>query len=149
MPPVDRSGWRNTYIFDSKNTTAVLGGFYTTEGSIVITDETPLHRTKSLKTGTRVGSFREAVRERDRRCVITWKWVLLPQEDRWIGFEACHIFPLAHQAYWEDKKLDAWITIPPDNESHGRINSVQNVILLKNEVHAFFDAYELSINPDA
>lgn len=32
MPPVDRSAWRNTYIYASGNRDTVLGGLYAAEG---------------------------------------------------------------------------------------------------------------------
>jgi len=96
-----------------------------------------------LPSGTRVELFRDAVRERDRRCVITGKRVLLPHLGRWRGFVATHIFPLAYEGHWNDHNYGSWITIPPANESHGSINSVQNGILLKTELHDFFDCCDL------
>ncbi|KAG0138687.1 hypothetical protein HOY82DRAFT_595163 [Tuber indicum] len=130
MAPVDRSVFRNTFIYTSKNRAEVLRGLWATSsvtnanlysileifssisgsyylhddselvvgrngqqlqpgnyyvftdgrllcasiigiyslwiGSIVVTDEVPLNRQISLQTGTRVGSFRKAVRERDK-----------------------------------------------------------------------------------
>ena len=62
------------------------------------------------------------------------------------GFEAAHIFPLAYEGHWQDHKYGRWITQVP--EVGGKINSVQNGLLLSNEVHQLFDTYCLSINPD-
>jgi len=117
-------------------------------GSISVSDEAPLTRAAALPSGTRVESFRDAVRERDRRCIITGRRAVLAHVGRWRGFEATHIFPLAYEKHWNDHNYGSWITVPPAIESHGSINSVQNGILLKREIHDFFDSYDLAINPD-
>jgi hypothetical protein len=70
------------------------------------------------------------------------------QFDRWYGFEAAHIFPIAYEGYWNDHSYDRWITIPPTNGRGGTIDSVQNGMLLESAVHQLFDQYILSINPD-
>ncbi|KAG0634204.1 hypothetical protein HOY80DRAFT_1012578 [Tuber brumale] len=180
MPSLDRSAWRDTYIYTSRNRGTVIGGLWVAEGitnanlysmleifcsfsdtfdlqneseqlvgrdqqplqpgnyyivtngSVVITGEAPLIRTTSLPSGTRVASFRGA-------CVIT---------GRPTGFETAHIFPLAHEGYWNDHQYGRWITIPPANESDGSINSVQNGILVTAEIRDYFEPYYLSINPD-
>lgn len=62
------------------------------------------------------------------------------------GFEAAHVFPLAYEGHWRDYKYDRWITQLP--ESGSGIHSVQNGLLLSNEVHQLFDSYCFSINPD-
>jgi len=59
-----------------------------------------------------------------------------------------HIFPLAYERQWNDCNLSRLITVPPANESHGSINSVQNGIMLTCEMHQFFASYDLAINPD-
>lgn len=101
-----------------------------------------------MASGTRVAAFRDAVRERDRRCVITGKVVLDAEYGFWTGFDAAHIFPLAHEGHWKQHNYGCWITIPPAIESAGSINSVQNGMLLKQDIHALFDSYIVSINPD-
>ena len=63
-----------------------------------------------------------------------------------VGFEAAHIFPLAYEGHWIDYNFGRWITQVP--EVGGSINSVQNGLLLSNEVHHLFETYCLSINPD-
>ncbi|KAH8652734.1 HNH endonuclease-domain-containing protein [Tricladium varicosporioides] len=97
----------------------------------------------SLQTGSRVQAFRGAVRLRDRRCVITGEEVIA---DYWRGFEAAHIFPLAYEQYWTDHDYGRWISIIPDKG--GTINSIQNGLLLRSDIHQLFDFYEFSINPD-
>ena len=108
-----------------------------------------LTRTSSLPSGTRVISFSEAVRQRDRRCVITGKPARLAHLGIWDTFEATHIFPLAYEEYWNDSEYSRCITVPPANGSDGSINSVQNGILLESDIHCLFESYTLTINPDA
>ncbi|PUU80179.1 hypothetical protein B9Z19DRAFT_1192016 [Tuber borchii] len=122
--------------------------FVVTTGSISVTDEVPLICAVSLPSGPRVESFRESVFQRDRQCVITGNKAMYAHVGRWMGFEATHIFSLAFERQWNDRNLSRLITVPPANESHGSINSVQNGIMLTCEMHRFFASYELAINPD-
>lgn len=111
---------------------------------IYINDEAPLLRTISLQSGTRSLAFTDAVRSRDRRCVITGEEYV--DNDDWIGFEAAHIFPLAYQQQWNDYYYGSWISsIPVGGDT---INSVQNGLLLRSDIHQRFDMYMFSINPD-
>jgi HNH endonuclease len=64
----------------------------------------------------------------------------------WSGFEAAYIFPLAYEGHWAQHSYDRWITIRPD--TGGSINSVQNGMLLRRDIHSDFDNYFVSINPD-
>ncbi len=111
---------------------------------IHINNEVPLLRTISLQSGTRVQAFINAIRSRDRRCVITGGEYL--DDDSWEGLEAAHIFPLAYEQYWTDNNYGRWISIIPDRG--GAINSVQNGLLLRSDIHQLFDSYRFSINPD-
>ncbi|PUU79019.1 hypothetical protein B9Z19DRAFT_1047514 [Tuber borchii] len=195
-PPLDRSPWRDTYIYASDNRSSVLGGLWVAEGvtnanlysmleifclftdtfdlrdsserlverdgqrlkpgnyyiftagSITITKEVALTRTPSLPSGTRVTPFTDAVRQRDRRCIITGRPARLAHLNSWDTFEATHIFPLAYEEYWNDFGYHRWITVPPANESDGTINSVQNGILLGSDMQCLFDSYRLAINPN-
>jgi hypothetical protein len=100
----------------------------------------------SVSSGTRVAGFRDAVRDRDRRCVITGRPALSAQYGIWRGFEAAHIFPLAYEGHWMERNYGGWITIEPS--TGGSINSVQNGMLLASDIHQLFDGYDVSINPD-
>ena len=112
-------------------------------GSIRVNDEPWLVRTISQKTGTGVAAFRDAVRERDGRCVITGKVAIDAEFGIWRGFEAAHIFPLAYQGH---RTFSPWITIPAATGSS--INSVPNGLLFRSDIHQLFDGYDVSINPD-
>ena len=104
-------------------------------------------RTISIVSGTRIQAFRDAVRLRDRRCIISGEVApVLGGRPIYTGFEAAHIFPLAYEGHWKNHNYDSWITIPP--EQGGTINSVQNGLLLRSDIHQHFDSYNFSINPD-
>jgi hypothetical protein len=111
-----------------------------------VTDETPLTRTISHSTGSRVRTFTDTVRRRDRRCVVSGTKALGAHVDEWTGFEAAHIFPIAYEGYWTTQNYARWITILP--ERGGAINSIQNGLLLRSDIHQLFDSYHISINPD-
>ncbi|PUU82145.1 hypothetical protein B9Z19DRAFT_1075639 [Tuber borchii] len=127
--------------------------FVVTNGSITVTDdEVPLLRTVSPeglpKSKMPAQSFVNAVRYRDRHCVLTGQPVPGASYDDWCSFDAVPIFPLAYEAYWNDFGFGKWITVPPATKSDGSINSPQNGILLNATAHAFFHSYLVSINPD-
>src|SRR4051795_471665 len=115
-------------------------------GTITPSDERWLVRTISMGTGTRVAAFRDAVRDRDRRCVITGKMALDGHLGFWVGFEAAYIFPLVYERHWTNYDYSRWITVPAT--SGGSINSVQNGMLIRDDIHSLFDSYLISINPD-
>ena len=103
-------------------------------------------RTISVQTGTRVQSFRDAVRSRDRRCVVSGRRVIGAEFGKWNGFQAAHIFPLAYEGHWREHNFSRWITLPPTTGDN--INSVQNGLLLTNTLHSLFDTYDFAINVD-
>lgn len=116
-------------------------------GPFVVNNETVLVRTiSSSNSGPRVSPFRDAVRARDGRCIITGVAALGAQYSNWRSFEAAHIFPLAYVEHWRNSDFARWISTPP--VTVGSINSVQNGLLLRSNIHDLFDSYEISINPD-
>jgi hypothetical protein len=117
---------------------------------IQINNETPLIRLISLETGTRVQAFTDAVRSRDGRCVISGTIAAMAHLNFWTGFEAAHIFPLAFEGLWKDHNFGRWIKSPPDGGKikGGKINSSQNGLLLRSDIHQLFNMYFISINPD-
>jgi hypothetical protein len=66
----------------------------------------------------------------------------------WYGFEAAHVFPLQHESIWINEGLSRWVTNMPNEVGVPRINSTQNGLLLKRDIHYLFDLYMISINPD-
>lgn len=123
------------------------GNYYIiADGTVNVSDEVFYTRTMSMTTGTRIRGFKDQVRQRDRRCVVTKLQNPAAEFGVWAGFEATHIFPLAYEEYWNQQNFSRWITIPATQG--GAINSVQNGLLLQSSVHQLFDIYSFSINPD-
>lgn len=120
--------------------------FVVSDSPIYLNDEQIVMRTISLSTGTRQHEFREQVRQRDGRCVVSKVENVLAEVGVWTGFEAAHIFPLSHEHHWQEHNYGRWITLPPS--AGGTINSVQNGLLLQSTLHQLFDNLFFSINPD-
>jgi hypothetical protein len=111
-----------------------------------VNDEIIYTRGRSIQTGTRVQAFRDQVRERDGRCVVSKLENSIKIFGLWEGFEAAHIFPLAYEQQRLDSNYGRWITLLPPRG--GPINSVQNGLLLRADLHTLFNRYTFSINPD-
>lgn len=56
------------------------------------------------------------------------------------------MFPLAHADQWEVSGYSALVTVVPFHG--GPLNSVQNGIMLRADIHTLFDHYKFSINAD-
>ena len=102
----------------------------------------------SQQTGNRTQSFCDAIRSRDLQCVITGQRPPRAASGNWSGLQAAHIFPLAYEGLWNQLNYLSLITIPPASAVAGSINSVQNGLLLRNDIHHLFNCYDFSINPD-
>lgn len=119
--------------------------FILTSGPITATTQTYPVRERSTNI-TRTYEFREAVRQRDRGCVITGKGARNATVGFWASLDAAHIVPLAYEKVWVENNFQKNITIHPKNG--GSINSVQNGLLLDKSLHYLFDRNAWSINPD-
>ena len=118
------------------------------QGSYTRNEEKWLTRTASgTSSGRRIiNAFRDEVRQRDRGCVITGQPALGADVGYWKTFGAAHVFPVAYQAHWIQHDYSRWISVPAaDGEA---IHSMQNGLLLRNDIHDLFDSYDVSINPD-
>ncbi|KAK9241770.1 HNH endonuclease-domain-containing protein [Lipomyces tetrasporus] len=115
--------------------------------TISITDEPCIIRILSRTITGRDDAFRNQVRERDRKCVITGLVNTQAYRDRWTGFEAAHIFPLSSEEYFVQSGFIRWITNRMDEHDTG-INSCQNGLLMQNSIHALFDDFGFAVNPD-
>ena len=120
--------------------------FIATAGSITVSDETWLVRAPLEPAVTHSQEFCHAIRERDRRCVMTGKGACGAAVGFWAGLETAHVFPLAYEDHWVKHNYGNWITLQP--ESRRSINSVQNGMLLWRDLRIHFDNYMVSINPD-
>ncbi|KAK9485373.1 HNH endonuclease-domain-containing protein [Lipomyces starkeyi] len=116
-------------------------------GTIFITDEHSILRVPSSTVTGRDERFRQRVRERDKKCVITGSVNSEADLDEWSGFEAAHIFPIAGETLWISNGFSRWITNRKDEHDTG-INSCQNGLLMLSNIHKKFDSYFISVNPD-
>lgn len=80
------------------------------------------------------------MRERDNRCCISGVRVV---EDLFAPFRASHIHPIAHSDVWNRLNLSAYVIddAPEKEQGESKINSVQNVLLLKSNLHDLWDLY--------
>ncbi|KAK9320213.1 hypothetical protein V1517DRAFT_356076 [Lipomyces orientalis] len=112
------------------------------DGYLAVTDAPYYQRTSSamssVSSSGRVKSFPAAVRDRDRRCVITGLSMTERElvQQRWTKYEAAHIFPVAVECIFQNYNFGELV-----------YNSPQNGLLLQRTVHGLFDQYEISINP--
>ena len=95
----------------------------------------------------RDGAFREGIRARDGKCVISGV-VNRSAPYRWSKYEAAHIFPLEKESLWMEWNYSRWITDMDDTVGVSKINSCQNGFLLQATIHQNFNQYLLSVNPD-
>jgi len=108
----------------------------------VVDNQPWVHR---LISPGREDDFRNGIRARDGKCVISGTVNIAAPFDIWAGFEAAHIFPLEKESLWIQWNYGRWIT--DDTTGVSKINSLQNGLLLDARVHQLFDQYLLSVNP--
>lgn len=83
----------------------VPGNYYShSDQPFDINNEILPSRTISQQSGIRTQAFRNTVRSRDQRCVITREKHI--DNNPWTGFEAAHIFPLACEEHWVSSGID-------------------------------------------
>ena len=156
-----------TYIFDKDYKLRYEGGtivkrddnrlqpgkyLISTAGSLSTNNEPWLARTGKGHPKIYTTKFRDAVRKRDRGCVLTGERAINAEDGDWGGFCATHIFPLEYAEHWVDSGHDCLITTPTSRRSASRratgIYSVQNGVLLRADMRKRFERYLVSINPD-
>ncbi|KAK9236195.1 hypothetical protein V1525DRAFT_451450 [Lipomyces kononenkoae] len=170
---MNRAPWSNVHFYDAC-TGATLGGFYQqgslTEATMVwiVWNWIVRHRSSGrtirpsskpfvpgdydvYSKGTvrvsdephsvsgREDAFREGVRARDGKCVIS---------DVWAGFQDAHSFPLEYESLWIQDNCSRWITNMDSAVESSKINSLQNGLLMSENLHTVFDQYLFSVNPD-
>ncbi|KAK2462866.1 hypothetical protein APHAL10511_005064 [Amanita phalloides] len=105
------------------------------------------HPTTS-NTQKRADAYRERARARDPCCLISGFPVLRGDYSR---FKTAHIFPRVHDIDWVNEGYPSRITDPAPPEDVGgptKIDSIQNIILLRSDLHDAWDNYKISVNPD-
>lgn len=106
-----------------------------------------MHRIQSFNVSGREDAFKEGIRARDGKCVMSG--ILNRRAPyNWSLFEAAHIFPLEKEDDWIQSSYGRWITDMEDTVGVSKINSIQNGFLLSRNVHGDFDQYLVSVNPD-
>ncbi|RPB22709.1 hypothetical protein L211DRAFT_862611 [Terfezia boudieri ATCC MYA-4762] len=121
------------------------------DSQIHVNNEAWVNRLISHNVSGRDGAFMTGIRARDGRCVISG---LVNSRTRiargnWTSFEAAHIFPLEKEnTVWIPGNFDRWITDMEDRTGGSKINSLQNGMLLREDIHTMFDQYLISVNPD-
>ncbi|KAG9037473.1 hypothetical protein FRB95_005412 [Tulasnella sp. JGI-2019a] len=114
---------------------------------VTLTSERYRPRTVSRDiTGTnRTNAFRERVRARDQRCCVTGQLVC-----GMALLTALQPYLRTHGLKWSALELSRCITDDANESDQGpdSINSIQNGLLMRADVHAFFDDYQFGIDPD-
>jgi HNH endonuclease len=117
-------------------------------GLITVSDEPWFARLISYAITGRDNAFRDGVRARDGRCVISGQFNAMAQYDRWDGFQSAHVFPLHLENLWVQFDYGRWITNMDGETGTTKINFIQNGLLMKSDMHTCFDQYLIGINPD-
>ncbi|CCX32810.1 Similar to conserved hypothetical protein [Coccidioides posadasii str. Silveira]; acc. no. EFW14745 [Pyronema omphalodes CBS 100304] len=113
-----------------------------------VTDEPWIHRLISRNVSGREDHFRDGIRARDGKCVISGVVNSRAYRGNWTRFEGAHIFPLEKENLWIEWNYGLWITDMDDTNGISKINSCQNGFLLQANIHQDFDQYLLLVNPD-
>jgi len=118
--------------------------------SIQVSNEPWIPRLISHEIPDRGDSFRDKIRNRDRKCVISGISIseLAIQADNWTAYDAVHIFPPEHERLWIQHDYGQWITDMDSATESSKINSPQNGFLLRADLRQMFDGYFISVNPD-
>ncbi|PUU84236.1 hypothetical protein B9Z19DRAFT_1150818 [Tuber borchii] len=122
--------------------------FIATAGTVKVNTEQFMAKLKAIAPGTRNHDFCRDIRARDGCCVISGD----TPDDRdmargyWGALDAAHIYPLRHEDHWTAGNFAQCISILPT--SGQSINSVENGLLLRSDIHRHFDNHYVTINPD-
>ncbi|KAF8454727.1 hypothetical protein BGX38DRAFT_251374 [Terfezia claveryi] len=117
------------------------------DGTIQLNNEPLVSRIISFNMSGRDNAFRDGIRNRDGKCVISGVVNELAPYF-WASFEAAHIFPLEAVKFWIEWGYGRWVTNMDDANGVSKINSCQNGFLLEAGIHQLFDQYLVSVNPD-
>jgi len=118
------------------------------DGLITVSDEPWFVRLISYAISGREDAFRDGVRARDGKCVITGEPNAMAPYNRWDGYKSAHVFPLHLENLWVQFDYGRWITNMDGETGTSKINSIQNGLLMAADMHLRFDQYLIGINPD-
>jgi HNH endonuclease len=114
----------------------------------VLTNEPCILRTYSYSISGHENSFREGIRNRDKKCVLSGVLNLNADFGDWRGFQSARIFPLHKESLFIGDNFGRWITDLDNEPGVSRINSCQNGFLLRSDLLTLFDSFLVCINPD-
>ncbi|KAF8418983.1 HNH endonuclease-domain-containing protein, partial [Tirmania nivea] len=118
------------------------------DSPINVNDEPWVQRLISFNVSGREDAFKIGIRARDGRCVISGVVNRAAYRGEWTRFEAAHIFPLEKENLWVERgSADGLRTWMIQTECR-KINSLQNGMLIRRDIHNSFDQYLISVNPD-
>ncbi|KAK9237153.1 HNH endonuclease [Lipomyces kononenkoae] len=117
-------------------------------GTIELTNEPWVQRILSHSVSGREDSLRDGLRVRDGKCVLSGFPNLNADIGDWSPFEGAHIFPLEKEGIWIKHNFGRWITDIDYTNGVSKINSCQNGLLIRRDLHTMFDNYLISVNPD-
>lgn len=117
-------------------------------GTVQVSDEVWFSRLISHAVSGREDALRDGVRARDGKCVISGEISDGAMWGVWAGFQAAHVFPLEHESLWIEYNYGRSITDMDGVVGSSKINSIQNGLLMSQNLHTRFDQYLFSVNPD-
>ncbi|KAK2775065.1 hypothetical protein FQN52_004080 [Onygenales sp. PD_12] len=117
-------------------------------GPIHLNEEPWVARLITFSVSGRDNQFRNGVRARDGKCVISGCVNTLIRLNMWVSFNAAHVFPLECENIWHELNYGRWITNMDETAGLSKINSTQNGLLMDAGLPDLFDQYLFSINPD-
>jgi len=132
----------NKYFYDPTLLTEI--------GSIKLTNEPWVLRILSHNS-EREASFRDKLRARDGKCVLSGFEDLNADIGDWSPFSAAHIFPPEKENIWIMHDFQTRLISDVDyvnGVSELKINSCQNGLPIRRDLHTMFDNYLISVNPD-
>ncbi|EEQ91379.2 uncharacterized protein BDCG_06499 [Blastomyces dermatitidis ER-3] len=118
------------------------------QSTVRLNNEPWVARLISHSVSGEVDAFRDGVRARDGKCVISGIVNVRAPWNTWSGFEAAHIFPLACENVCMEFNYGRWIIDMDCTTGVSGINSIQHGLLLRAVLHLDVDNYLFSINPD-
>ncbi|KAI5985199.1 hypothetical protein EDD15DRAFT_2476890 [Pisolithus albus] len=105
----------------------------------------PRNRTHS-NTPVRESHYRIRCRARDGKCLVTGL-----QTQTYSRLKVAHIFPRDHDVEWVRRGYPSKVADTADEVYMGggsKIDSVQNLITLRSDLHDAWDNYEFGVNPN-
>ncbi|PUU75492.1 hypothetical protein B9Z19DRAFT_1102938 [Tuber borchii] len=147
-PPINRTAYRNLFIYDSDNHDTVLGGLWVAEG---VTNTNLYSMADILCIFTNAFDLqddKQCLVERNEQPLRPGNYYIVTNGSISVTNEVPLLRTLSTPSGTRVESFFHSITVPPASESDGSINSVQNGILLTLDTHILFDCYDFSINPD-